>query len=182
MSNTIGKNAQGYGYKYTDIAEIHNWLEQQGYQYQQYVEVIDGNDYIVTIPIMDGEEQPHMRGCRVVNAPLSGKSNPAQEQGAAITYARRYSLLMAFGLATTDDDAECLTRRDAPNTTPVQNQKINSTKVRSLLSKCKEDNVDILDVVKKMNVKEAADLTEKQFAWICHNWSKEFANGDKGKN
>lgn len=177
-ANKVSKNAQGYGYKYTDIAEIHNWLESQGYQYQQYVEVIDGNDYIVTIPIMDGEEQPPMRGCRIVNAPLSGKSNPAQEQGAAITYARRYSLLMAFGLATTDDEAECLTRTE----TQVQNLKINQTKVTSLKKKCVEDKVDEAFICKRYEIKDLSELTEKQFAWICHNWSKEFVNGDKGKN
>ena len=58
----------------------------------------------------DGEliDLPVRKGCRVVNATLSGKSNPAQEHGSALTYARRYSLLMAFGLATDDDDAESL--------------------------------------------------------------------------
>ena len=175
MATVLGKNAQGYGYKYTDIAEIHNWLESQGYQYQQYIKVVDGNDYIVTIPIMDGEEQPHMMGCRIVNASLTGKSNPAQEQGAAITYARRYSLLMAFGLATTDDDAACLT-------VPIEEQKISSVKVRSIITKSKADNVDVMDILKKMKVKELADLNESQYAWVCNNWTKEFLNGDKGKN
>lgn len=177
MGNKVTKNAQGYGYKYTDIAEIHNWLEQQGYQYQQYIEVIDGNDYIVTIPIMDGEEQPHMRGCRVVNASLTGKTNPAQEQGAAITYARRYSLLMAFGLATTDDDADCLTK-----TNDIENQKISQTKVNSIIKKCDEDKIDVSVVLKKMNVKDLHDLTERQYVWVCHYWTKEILNGDKGKN
>lgn len=179
MATTIKKNAQGYGYKYTDITEIHNWLEEQGYQYQQYVEVIDGNDYIVTIPIMDGEEQPHLRGCRIVNASLSGKSNPAQEQGAAITYARRYSLLMAFGLATTDDDAECLTKPQ----TSVENQKINQAKVNSIETKCKEDNIEVSVVLKKCNVKSLHDLTEKQYFWLTHYWTKEILlNGNKGKD
>jgi hypothetical protein len=41
-----------------------------------------------------------------------GKQNPAQAHGAALTYARRYSLLLAYGLATSDDDAECLTIPD----------------------------------------------------------------------
>lgn len=106
---TIRKNATGFGYKYTDIAEIHEYLESQGIRYYQYIEPTDGVDYVFTVPIIDGKEQAPRRGCRVITASLSGKTNPAQEQGSGITYARRYSLLMAFGLATTDDDAACMT-------------------------------------------------------------------------
>lgn len=109
MGNTLFKNSQSYGYKYTDISEIHKWLEENGIQYYQYIEPIDGNDYMFTVPIIDGKEQAPRRGCRVITASLTGKTNPAQEQGSGITYARRYSLLMAFGLATTDDDAACMT-------------------------------------------------------------------------
>lgn len=111
MANTIGKNAQGYGYKYTDLAHIHEWLESNGLSYYQYIETVEGVDYVMTVPVVDGEPKEPRRGCRVVQATLSGKSNPAQEQGSALTYARRYSLLMAFGLATEDDDGESLTRK-----------------------------------------------------------------------
>ena len=111
MANTIGKNAQGYGYKYTDLAHIHEWLESNGLSYYQYIEPIDGVDYIMTVRKGDGYSSEPVRGCRVVQATLSGKSNAAQEQGSALTYARRYSLLMAFGLATDDDDAESLTKK-----------------------------------------------------------------------
>lgn len=113
METTLNKNKEGYGYCYTDLAEIHRYLEQNKLRYYQYIERIDGDDYIMTVPQTiqeDGEiiDLPVRKGCRVVNATLSGKSNPAQEQGSALTYARRYSLLMAFGLATEDDDAESL--------------------------------------------------------------------------
>lgn len=111
MNTTLAKNTQGYGYKYTELSEIHNWLESQGITYYQYIEPSDGTDYIYTVPIINGEEKPARRGCRVIIATLSGKSNPAQEQGSGITYARRYSLLMAFGLATADDDAACMTEK-----------------------------------------------------------------------
>lgn len=108
---TLKKNKEGYGYKYTELAEIHNYLEQNGMKYYQEIETDDltGNDYIMTYRFIDGkwEEKPK-RGCKVVNASLQGVKNPAQEQGSALTYARRYSLLMAFGLATEDDDAQTL--------------------------------------------------------------------------
>ena len=105
---TLRKNANGYNYKYTDLAEIHSYLESRGWSYYQYIDVIDGNDYVMTVCVKDGKEEPPKRGCRVVQATLKGTNNPAQEQGSAITYARRYSVLMAFGLCTTDDDAACM--------------------------------------------------------------------------
>jgi len=108
MKNIINKNQDGYGYKYTDIAEIHRYLEQNNMSYYQYIERIDNDDYVMTVKCINGEYQEPLRGCRVVNATLSGIKNPAQEQGSALTYARRYSLLMAFGLATDDDDAQSL--------------------------------------------------------------------------
>ena len=111
MGDIIKKNQEGYGYKYTDIAEIHRYLEENGMKYYQEIETTDGNDYILTYRYIDGEwEKAPKRGCRVVQATLSGIKNPAQEQGSALTYARRYSLLMAFGLATEDDDGAGLTR------------------------------------------------------------------------
>ena len=103
MTATIRKNSQGYGYKYCDLAEIHRHMEEVGLRYYQEVETVDGEDFIIThILDADDNEIRQCRGCRVVK-PV-GK-NPAQDYGSALTYARRYSLLLAFGLATADDDA-----------------------------------------------------------------------------
>ena len=115
LETTVTKNKQGYGYKYTDLAQIHDYLEQNNLRYYQFEKRIEGDDYIYTQKLKleaekwvnDGEP---LQGCRVVNAQLAGISNPAQEQGSALTYARRYSLLMAYGLATEDDDAQSLTK------------------------------------------------------------------------
>ena len=109
----LKKKKDGYGYKYTELSEIHNYLEKNGMKYYQETETnpTNGQDYILTYRYIDGkwEEKPK-RGCKIVDATLSGIKNPAQEQGSALTYARRYSLLMAFGLATEDDDGASLTR------------------------------------------------------------------------
>jgi len=121
METILNKNADGYGYKYTDLSQIHQYLEANNIRYYQYIDRIDNDDYVMTVKIIDGKEQPAIRGCRVVNATLSGIKNPAQEQGSALTYARRYSLLMAFGLATDDDDAESLTTRKEPTLEEAEN-------------------------------------------------------------
>lgn len=101
----------------------------------------------------------------------------------AMSIAFKYACFQVFCIPTEemkDPDAEC--HEVKPQKTSIEDMKINSVKVRSLLSKCKEDNVDVLELAKRMNVKDLSGLTEKQFAWICHNWTKEFVNGDKGKD
>lgn len=125
MSTKITKNQTAsvgkYSYQYVDIAQIHEYLEANNMSYYQYVDRIDGDDYIMTVKIVNGEEKPALRGARVVDATLIGVNNPAQQQGSALTYARRYSLLMAFGLATEDDDAQSLsTEKEDKKATPKQ--------------------------------------------------------------
>ena len=68
----LTKNRDGYGYKYTDLAQIHEYLEKNNMRYYQYVETIDGKDYIMTVPIIDGVEQKPRRGVQIVYAVLNG--------------------------------------------------------------------------------------------------------------
>ena len=109
MKNTIAKKSEGYGYKYTELADINKYCMENDITYYQEVETneINQKDYIVTY-ITRGEETTKHRGCQIVEARLSGINNPVQAYGSSLTYCRRYSLLMALGLATEDDDGASL--------------------------------------------------------------------------
>lgn len=111
MKSTIAKKTEGYGYKYTELAHINKYCEENCIRYWQEVETseINQKDYIITYIEKNGKEEKH-RGCQIVDAVLQGIKNPVQEYGSSLTYCRRYSLLMALGLATEDDDAAGLTQ------------------------------------------------------------------------
>ena len=112
MKSTIAKKTEGYGYKYTELADINKYCEENGITYYQEVETneINQKDYIVTTLIWRDKEIKR-RGCQIVEATLQGIKNPVQEYGSSLTYCRRYSLLMALGLATEDDDAQSLSQK-----------------------------------------------------------------------
>lgn len=114
MTTKIKKMSQGYGYKYTELSTIHDELEKQNITYYQFVKyVVEADaDYIYTVLTIDGDEKAPLQGCRVITGELAG-GNAAQEQGSALTYARRYSLLMALGWATEDDDGASVTAKPA---------------------------------------------------------------------
>lgn len=166
--NIIKKNAQGYGYTYTDLAEITKLLAENGITYYQYIEPCDGVDYIMTVSVKDGKESEPIRGCRVVEATLSGKSNPAQEYGAALTYCRRYSLLMAFGLATTDDDAACLTQHKKASDKP--SDKVSDKQIRVFEIMCRNRGIEpdsLFDTGYDYH-----DMSPETFTKIMRKWGK----------
>lgn len=111
MKSTIAKKTEGYGYKYTELADINKYCEENGIRYWQEVETseINQKDYIITFITKDDITTKH-RGCQIVQATLQGIKNPVQEYGSSLTYCRRYSLLMALGLATEDDNGASLTQ------------------------------------------------------------------------
>ena len=122
MKSTIAKKTEGYGYKYTELADINKYCEENEIRYYQEVETseINQKDYIITYLIKEGKEEKH-RGCQIVDAVLQGIKNPVQEYGSSLTYCRRYSLLMALGLATEDDDAQSISvEKEDKKATPKQ--------------------------------------------------------------
>jgi len=105
MKSTIAKKTEGYGYKYTELADINKYCEDNGIRYYQEIETCELNqkDYIITY-VTENEETKRYRGCQIVEAKLSGINNPVQAYGSSLTYCRRYSLLLALGLACEDND------------------------------------------------------------------------------
>lgn len=163
--NTLAKNQKGYNYSYTDLAQIHSFLEAKGWSYYQYTEpVICGDqiiDYVFTVKIIDGKEMPPVRGCRVIQASLKGNNNPAQEQGSGLTYARRYSLLMAFGLCTSDDDAEMLSDR---SNSKEATKKVTKTQAKTISNMADSKGVDIGAILDNYGIDRLEDMTALQYA------------------
>lgn len=130
---TVKKMSQGYGYTYSDLSTIHEELEKQGITYYQFIyydQAADA-DYIFTVIKYGEKEMEPRRGCRVVSGGDSMKS-AAQAQGSALTYARRYSLLLALGWATEDDDGASA---GAPSAKPRRMaNKLDFNQVRERLS------------------------------------------------
>lgn len=113
MKSTIAKKTEGYGYKYTELADINKYCEDNNIEYYQEVETseINQKDYMITYLFDENGLIRKVRGCQIVEAVLQGIKNPVQEYGSSLTYCRRYSLLMALGLATEDDDAQSLSQK-----------------------------------------------------------------------
>ena len=181
---TVSKNKTAavgkYSYKYTDLAQIHEEMERQGLRYFQHIETENGVDYMVTtLMTAEGEIIRQCRGCRVVDA---NGQNPTQEHGKAITYARRYSLLMALGWATDDDD-------DAGNvkTRPAQKTQTTATKCprnaefSKMINNAQrtevEEALDYMNITaaalfSRYGVSAVADLTAEQYKDFIDNYRK----------
>lgn len=162
------KNGKEYSYKYVDIAQIHEYLEANNMSYYQYIDRICNDDYIMTVKIVDGKEQLPLRGSRVVDATLFGTDNPAQKQGSALTYARRYSLLMAFGLATEDDDAGGLNEAKGTKSKVLLATENQIKTIKAILN---EDQIrQACELVKKDKVE---DFTIQEASNLISNLKKE---------
>ena len=152
--NQTAKVGEKYSYKYVDIAQIHDYLESINARYIQKISRIENDDYIMTKRCFDNKwEDEWLQGCKVVDATLYGVDNPAQQQGSALTYARRYSLLMAFGLATEDDNAQSLSEeKEEKKATPKQ--------IDILIEYYEDENMDKL--LKANNIEKIEDISMKK--------------------
>ena len=165
MTSTVKKKSNGYNYKYAELAQIHEELEAQGITYYQYIDY-DQNadaDYIYTVIIKGDKESSPRRGCRVIIG-NEAKMSAAQAQGSALTYARRYSLLMALGWATEDDDGATAGKQAPTSPRQFGGNKVNFAEVRDKLTEI--DNLDELNNYwKELNLSDKqANILKSDFA------------------
>ena len=155
----VKKKTEGYGYKYADLEAVNEMIEQIHGSYFQYTKTdeIDHKCYVWTHRNADDilDHAVEIRGAEVVNATLSnGKQNPAQAAGSAMTYARRYSLYMAYGIACVDDDAESLTIPPDAVKEPVTDQSSGfKSKARAkIVEYCRAHALDIYTISEQYGI------------------------------
>ena len=175
--NQTAKVGDKYSYKYVDIAQIHDYLESINARYIQQIKRIDNDDYVMTKRCFDEKwEDEWLQGCKVVDATLVGVKNPAQEQGSALTYARRYSLLMAFGLATDDDDAQSLTKTETKTNYNKPSQNKSEQEKLELMMRLgqliEEKGADREKVLKYYQVTSDSQMTIDQLHQAIYDVSK----------
>ena len=103
----------------------------------------------------------------------------------AMSIAFKYACFQVFCIPTEemkDPDAEChevkaKVKPTTPSVDNVANQKIGQAKINALMAQCDKDGVNPAIICDKCNVKDLADLTEKQYVWVHKNWSTDIKNG-----
>ena len=116
----VNKDAKGYGYNYASfdnvVETIKPILEAQDLG---YTHTFDGQDIVCTL--FNAEGDTLVSRLTLPQESLKGM-NASQSMGAAITYARRYTLTAILGLVTDDDtDGVVNTPKTKQNTSQGQN-------------------------------------------------------------
>lgn len=163
-NNVVKNDSKAYGYSYASLGDI----AKQGYPLPKMkTGTEDGRDFIY---YKDVDEW--IRGAEIVAFEQKGM-NKAQIYGAALTYARRYTTLMANCLACDDDkkvetqkeDPKPTPKKENPNPTPKYPQKpkeepreakslTDDELLDSLRKLYKEDEIKYLESVKKVPLKD----------------------------
>lgn len=99
MSNSkvLKNKSQAYGYKYSSLADIAN----AGFEIPKMR--VNATEFGEFIEYLDDKGEWQM-GAKVVVPDMKG-SNEAQRYGSGLTYARRYTAMLALSLVCGDDDA-----------------------------------------------------------------------------
>lgn len=103
----------------------------------------------------------------------------SQVTGATSSYARKYALNGLFMIDDTKDADTDESKNESDSRTKtksemkgVENQNITQVKADAIKERCKNDNLDVNYILKKCHVDKIENLTEKQAAFLAHNWDR----------
>ena len=106
----------------------------------------------------------------------------------AMSIAFKYACFQVFCIPTeemVDPDAEV--HEPMPKNTPskndmkkVEKQYIDETKQNILMEQCEKTGINPVVVCDKLHVHNFSEITEKQFAWVKANWTKEIVGAIQG--
>lgn len=192
MSTNVKKKSTAgnskFSYKYTDLATIHEAMEEQGITYRQYTEFDEKAqaDYIWTVlKYNDEKEEKPLRGVKIIEGNTLTGGNICQQYGSSISYCRRYSLLMALGWATEDDDAQSVQTMPSPKQKTEYYQghadgRLDFDSLKSWLDE-KHTAVEVLAAKEQLFIKYP-NLSDKQVAAVNRIFATKLGYIGQGKD
>lgn len=161
-SNKIVKNAsKGYGYTYSNLADLARAgidippMKTEKVGEDEYVFAKIGNEWI--------------QGAKVVEMEMKGM-NAAQAYGSALTYARRYTMQLAMGIACDDDDK--IEQDGEARRKEVKTNRIDFNEVREAI-KVIDDVASLQDYYKSLGVEHMSEAQQKYINGIIGKRKKE---------
>lgn len=164
-NNVVINDSKGYGYNYASLSDI----AKQGYTIPKMTTKTDELTLKEYVYYYDEELKEWLRGAEVVipenviNKDGKAKMNSAQLYGSALTYARRYTTLMALQLACDDDknienSEEIKTTKEDKKATEKQIELIKKLYEQhdELLAYCKVDKFEDL------TIEQASELIKRK--------------------
>jgi hypothetical protein len=103
------KSTQAFGYKYAQLEQVIDSIAEALWKEGlDFLQTIKDNKLSTFVVDIENGEQLLLTEVDLISVSVA-KSNEMQAWGAGVTYAKRYSLMTAFGLATEDDDGKSAT-------------------------------------------------------------------------
>lgn len=105
--NVKTKSGASYSYKFITLAQIHEWLDDNGLSYEATTKRVEDREYMFITKIdKEGNKSEPMQAARIplIETKGIGVAEIMQDYGSVLAMARRYSLMMVYGLAATDDE------------------------------------------------------------------------------
>ena len=122
----VNKDAKGYNYSYASFDNVVETIAPElTVQGLGYTHTFDGQDIICTLFNAEGET---ITSTLTLSTEILKGMNASQSMGAAITYARRYTLTAILGLVT-DDDTDGVVNTPKTNKAASQGQNMDDNKV-----------------------------------------------------